>query len=647
MEVARRHGRRADRPAPARLHGRWRDVGPRGSRARLRGIPRARPRPARLRRRRARAARRLLLLPRLRARRGRAGRRARPAGGAVDGGGPLDGRHRRHAVHRARSRGACRASWWPRGWGRPTASTSTCPIAWGTGSTGVRRVRGKGERTMASLDEALDRLANNHPRVPRDVLRTRASALARQLSDGRVAWKADPLHATRSPVALLRGDVQGLRPARRVPRRSTFPVGRSGWHPPDEEERLACFRTLSRARDRRRGSHDALDAPRAARREPSLEFGVGAGPAGSVTEAGVGRAAGSGVARGWDGAALATVARLTVGDGRDAEAALAGRRGVAHRGWRSSAEAGAHRHRDGAARSRPTQYAPEDRLIAVGTPAVRVAVGPHSAGLRCTCPWRRRPGSGFAGAPRRSAGAAGAACGSDRNGCGTRTARAHEVAVAVVGRRARGPRVAQLHAVAALAAGGDAAVARPALRVVEARAVGDGARGPARGGLRACRRRSRCTRACRARRRRPRARRPSSRCPWRPRWHCSRAAAASRTSACRHTGPGEGTASRSRACCSTPDRCRCRPGSATCPPLRVSAFAAAASATLTGGAVDGGVVTPVAVGRPVRHAAGARAGEGDEAGGRGSREEGKQSQERTVQAAMKTATKPRCRPIRS
>ena len=35
-------------------------------------------------------------------------------------------------------------------------------------------------------------------------------------------------------------------------------------------------------------------------------------------------------------------------------------------------------------------------------------------------------------------------------------------------------------------------------------------------------------------------------------------------------------------------------------PLGVSAFAAAVFPTLTGGAVDGGVVTPVAVGRPVR-----------------------------------------------
>ncbi len=65
---------------------------------------------------------------------------------------------------------------------------------------GVRGVRGRAERTMASRDEALDRLAANHPRVDREVLRTRLPALARERPDGRVTWKADPLHATRSPV---------------------------------------------------------------------------------------------------------------------------------------------------------------------------------------------------------------------------------------------------------------------------------------------------------------------------------------------------------------------------------------------------------------------------------------------------------------
>jgi len=110
---------------------------------------------------------------------------------------------------------------------------------------GVRAVRAKGERTMASLDEALDRLAQNHPRVPREVLRTRVTALARELPGGRFAWKADPLHATRSPVPFFAETFKAF--VRRIECPTLFVSGGPlGWHPPDEQERLACYRALSR-----------------------------------------------------------------------------------------------------------------------------------------------------------------------------------------------------------------------------------------------------------------------------------------------------------------------------------------------------------------------------------------------------------------
>jgi pimeloyl-ACP methyl ester carboxylesterase len=131
------------------------------------------------------------------------------------------------------------------GVGPPDSQHEHVPDRMGHWIEGVRRVRGKGERTMASLDEALDRLANNHPRVPRDVLRTRVFALARQLPDGRVAWKADPLHATRSPVPFFAETFKAF--VRRVECPTLYVSGGPlGWHPPDEQERLACFRTLSR-----------------------------------------------------------------------------------------------------------------------------------------------------------------------------------------------------------------------------------------------------------------------------------------------------------------------------------------------------------------------------------------------------------------
>jgi pimeloyl-ACP methyl ester carboxylesterase len=109
----------------------------------------------------------------------------------------------------------------------------------------VRGVRGRGERTMASRDEALRRLTANHPCVDPATLRTRLDALVCVLDDGRVRWKADPLHATRSPMPFFARTYGAF--ARRV----TCPVlfvsgGALGWHPPDEAERLAMFPRLRR-----------------------------------------------------------------------------------------------------------------------------------------------------------------------------------------------------------------------------------------------------------------------------------------------------------------------------------------------------------------------------------------------------------------
>jgi pimeloyl-ACP methyl ester carboxylesterase len=110
---------------------------------------------------------------------------------------------------------------------------------------GVRSVRARGERTLPSREDALRRLAGNHPRVSPDVLSTRLDALTRARGDGRLAWRADPLHSTRAPVPFYAATFRAF--ARRV----TCPVlfvggGAHGWHPPDEEERLACFSRLER-----------------------------------------------------------------------------------------------------------------------------------------------------------------------------------------------------------------------------------------------------------------------------------------------------------------------------------------------------------------------------------------------------------------
>jgi pimeloyl-ACP methyl ester carboxylesterase len=110
----------------------------------------------------------------------------------------------------------------------------------------VRAVRARPPRRMATRDDALRRLIGNHPRVAEDVLRQRLEALSREVPDGGVAWKADPLHATRSPLPFFAASWAAF--ARRV----TCPVlfvsgGPLGWHPEDEEARVSAFATLQRA----------------------------------------------------------------------------------------------------------------------------------------------------------------------------------------------------------------------------------------------------------------------------------------------------------------------------------------------------------------------------------------------------------------
>lgn len=111
----------------------------------------------------------------------------------------------------------------------------------------VRAVRAREPKSLVSREDALRRLAGNHPRVDRAVLETRLDALARPLpgGEGRLAWKADPLHGTRTPVPFFSESFKSF--ARRV----TCPVlfvsgGPLGWHPPDEEARVAAFRDVER-----------------------------------------------------------------------------------------------------------------------------------------------------------------------------------------------------------------------------------------------------------------------------------------------------------------------------------------------------------------------------------------------------------------
>ena len=113
----------------------------------------------------------------------------------------------------------------------------------------VRRVRereGEGRAPTFTLEEARRRLAANHPNVAPEVLAHRLPHLVRDAGGDRFAWRFDPLHKTTSPVPFFARLFVAF--ARKV----TCPVlfvsgGPAGFHPPDEDERLAAFASLERS----------------------------------------------------------------------------------------------------------------------------------------------------------------------------------------------------------------------------------------------------------------------------------------------------------------------------------------------------------------------------------------------------------------
>jgi pimeloyl-ACP methyl ester carboxylesterase len=96
-------------------------------------------------------------------------------------------------------------------------------------------------KTLVSLQEAIERLALHHPRVPRDVIESRAKLLTRADDQGRLLWAYDPLHRTTAPTPFHAEAFEEFL------RRIDCPTlvvsgGPTGWHPPDEAKRIACLR---------------------------------------------------------------------------------------------------------------------------------------------------------------------------------------------------------------------------------------------------------------------------------------------------------------------------------------------------------------------------------------------------------------------
>lgn len=117
----------------------------------------------------------------------------------------------------------------------------------------VRRSRARGDGPPSfTREDALNRLSASHPSVAPEVLAHRLPHLARTAGDardsdeGRVAWRFDPLHRTTAPMPFFAKLFMEF--AKKV----TCPVlfvsgGPMGFHPSDEDERLAAFATCERA----------------------------------------------------------------------------------------------------------------------------------------------------------------------------------------------------------------------------------------------------------------------------------------------------------------------------------------------------------------------------------------------------------------
>jgi pimeloyl-ACP methyl ester carboxylesterase len=107
------------------------------------------------------------------------------------------------------------------------------------------RARGTRARSAGKHDEARRRLAGGHPRVDPRVLEDRLKHLVRRGEGDELVWRNDDMHKTTAPVPFFASVYRAFAAQTACP---TLWVsgGDSGMHTPDEEERLAAIRSLTR-----------------------------------------------------------------------------------------------------------------------------------------------------------------------------------------------------------------------------------------------------------------------------------------------------------------------------------------------------------------------------------------------------------------
>jgi pimeloyl-ACP methyl ester carboxylesterase len=108
------------------------------------------------------------------------------------------------------------------------------------------------ERGMVDLDDVVRRLSMSHPSIAPEVLRAWAPSLVRARPDGSLVWRFDSLHRARSPFPFYASAFRAF--AERIVCPTLFvDGGPDGYHPHDEDERLAAFRDLRRERIEKAG----------------------------------------------------------------------------------------------------------------------------------------------------------------------------------------------------------------------------------------------------------------------------------------------------------------------------------------------------------------------------------------------------------
>ena len=126
------------------------------------------------------------------------------------------------------------------GIGPPSMPASLAPDRMGAWLRDLRRVE-RSPRPVASIEAAIERLAQTYPRIDRAILATVAPDLVHRDADGGLRWAFDPLHRTTAPFPFDEERFRGFLGRIRCP--SLFVSGGDqGFHPSEEAERLALLR---------------------------------------------------------------------------------------------------------------------------------------------------------------------------------------------------------------------------------------------------------------------------------------------------------------------------------------------------------------------------------------------------------------------